>query len=416
MYDPYAEFTKNVLPNGLEVNSVFWDRPWIEVSVAVHSGGREDPTSLSGLAHFVEHLVSKNIPDWEYDSAKEFFETVGGKVMFGATNYLATYYKFAIPADSSILKEALTIFGSMLLQGKMEKHVERERKVILREFNQRYPFLEKLEWDTSIRKALFKGHRLETWNRPLGRPEHFGIATESDLQNFYDTRYVPANMSLVVVGGFQTAEVLAALGESPFGMQKVGGRNPVWPSLTKFVIPEEHSRIVKMSDYANFKVDQTEYNAVWAFPIDFSRPARRVFDRMLGKILFDEIRQKRELAYSFGTNLVNYEDVFEYVVSGRVSPEVTNGIGEIVRKCIEEIPTRKDLFEQVLKSCIQKCYMLDQSGGEIVTNSTDDLIYRRRIIPIQEEWDELQTVTFDQMAEAAALLSPKHQYTFIISP
>ena len=72
MYDPYAEFTKHVLPNELEVHSIFWDRPWIGMEIVVHSGGREDPVVMPGLAHFVEHVVNRNIPGMEYDKAKEF--------------------------------------------------------------------------------------------------------------------------------------------------------------------------------------------------------------------------------------------------------------------------------------------------------------------------------------------------------
>lgn len=87
MYDPYADFKKTVLPNGLEVHSQFWERPWIGVEIVVHSGAREDPVEMPGLAHFVEHAVSKNIPNWEYDQSKEFFETCGGGAGFGSTNY-----------------------------------------------------------------------------------------------------------------------------------------------------------------------------------------------------------------------------------------------------------------------------------------------------------------------------------------
>ncbi|KKP80963.1 MAG: hypothetical protein UR80_C0013G0008 [Parcubacteria group bacterium GW2011_GWB1_35_5] len=50
MYDPYADFVKHVLANGLEVHSVSWDRPWIGMEIVVHSGGREDPVTIPGLA------------------------------------------------------------------------------------------------------------------------------------------------------------------------------------------------------------------------------------------------------------------------------------------------------------------------------------------------------------------------------
>lgn len=416
MYDPYTEFTKHVLSNEIEVHSIFWDRPWIRMEIVVHSGGREDPVAIPGLAHFVEHVVSQNIPDREFDQSEEFFETCGGRAEFGSTGYLSTEYEFVVPTDTTIFREALAIFGSMILEARIEKNVERERKVIFREFNQRYPFLEKLEWDMGIRKALFKGHRLETWSRPLGRPEGFLSTTEADLQSFYDKHYTPANISLVIIGGLKTDEVIAELEKSPFGMQKSGIRNRIPQPFEPLPISAEKARTVKLSDYVNFTVDQTEYKATWVFPSDFHWQARRVFDSVLGKILFDEIRQKRSLAYSIGTDYTNFQDVYQYEIGGQISPDATPYINELVRKCISMVPTRRDLFDHKLKSLKQKCLMIDLAGQGLAKNSAKYLVSDHRIIPMQEIWDDLHKVTFEQMAEATAFLSSERQYTFIACP
>lgn len=416
MYDPYAEFTKHVLSNGLEVHSVFWDRPWIGMEIVVHSGGREDPVVMPGLAHFVEHVVSQNIPNWKFDQSKEFFETCGGRAEFGSTNYLSTIYKFGVPADLETFREALNIFGSMLLKVRIENDVERERRVIFREFNGRYPFLEKLEWDMGISKALFKGHRLETWNRPLGRPEGFLSATEADLQGFYDKHYVPSNISLVIIGGLTTNEVITKLEKSPFGMYKSGLRSQIPQPFCPLPIPTERTRTVKLSNHINFKIDQTEYKATWAFPSNFHKQALRVFNSVLGKILFDEIREKRSLAYSIGTNLTNFQDVYGYEIGGRISPDATPYIDELVRKCIDMVPLRRDLFDRKLESLKQRCLMIDLSGQNLAAKAAEDLVSDHRIIPMQEVWDDLHKVTFEQMAEATALLSSERQYTFITCP
>ena len=416
MYDPYTEFTKHVLPNGLEVQSIFWDRAWIRMKIVVHSGGREDPVVMPGLAHFVEHMVSCNIPNHEFDQVKEFFETCGGKAEFGSTSYLSTHYEFSVPADRITFREALTIFGSMLLGALLKKDVEKERKIIFREFNVKYPFLEKLNWDMGIRKALFKGHRLETWNRPLGRPEGFLSATEPDLQGFYDQHYVPANISLVIIGGLPTKEVIVELEKSPFGVQKSGTRNQIPQPFGTLPIPTEQRKTVKLSDHVTFKVDQTEYKATWAFPANFPRQACRVFGQVLEKILFDEIREKRELAYSIGSSYRGFHDVYEYEINCKISPEATPYIDELVRKCISMVPSRHDLFDRKLKSCKQSCLMIDLSGSGLASSSAGDLVSDHRVIPMQEVWDELHKVTYEQMAEAATLLSSDRQYTFITCP
>jgi zinc protease len=416
MYDPYAEFTKHVLPNGLEVHSVFWERPWIAVEIVVHCGGREDPVAMPGLAHFVEHTVSANIPGLKFDQAKEFFETCGGRAGFGSTNYLSTRYKFIVPADLCTFSESLRIFGSMLLQAGLKEDIERERKVIFREFNGHYPFLETLEWRMNVRRALFKGHRLETYNRPLGRPEGFLSATEADLQGFYDNYYVPSNISLVIIGGMPAEKVIAELGKSPFGMQKAGMRNPIPQPFNKIPVPAEQAKTVKLSDYISFKAGETEYKATWAFPADFPREALRVFDQVLDKILGEEIREKRGLAYRIGSDYTGFHDIREYAIRGEINPDATPYIDELVRKCISMVPSRRDLFDRKIRSCIQTCLMVDLSGAGLAYESANDLVSDHRIILMQEIWDNLQNVRFEKMAEAAALLSSEQQYTFITCP
>lgn len=416
MYDPYAEFSKHILSNGLEVHSVFWDRPWIRVEIVVHSGGREDPIAMPGLAHFVEHVVSQNIPVREFDQVKEFLDACGGRAKFGSTGYLSTQYNFCVPTDPITFREALAIFGSMLLGVQIKKHVERERNVIHREFNEQYPFLNELKWDMDIRKDLFKGHRLETWNRPLGRPEGFLSASEVDLQGFYDKHYVPANISLVIIGGLKTDEVITELERSPFGWHKDGLRTQIPQPFKPLPIPTERARTVKMSEHVNFMVDQTEYRAIWAFPSNIHMQALEVFDSVLEKILFNEIREKRGLAYSIGTNYTDFQDVYEYKIRGRISPDTTHHIDELVRNCISMIPSRRDLFDRKLKLLKQMCLMIDLSGKNLADNSAKDLITNHRIITMQEVLDSLNSVTFEQMTEIAAFLSSERQYTFIACP
>lgn len=416
MYDPFADFSKFVLTNGLEVHSMYLDRPWIGVEIVVHSGGREDPTMLPGLAHFVEHVVSKNIPGRNVEEVKTFFEICGGKVWFGSTDYYSTQYRFFIPADPTIFREALAIIGAMLLEAQIKEGIESERKIIEREFYERYPFPEKMEWDLSVRKALFAGHRLETWNRPLGRPEGFLHVTGANLQAFYDENYVPVNISMVTIGGIPNDDVVRELERSPFGIQKSGRRIPIPPPFKHISVPFEQMKIVRFSDHVSFKVGRTEYSATWAFPADYSRQTLVIFSQMLRKILFDEIRQKRSLAYDIDVSYRDFQDVYEYEVSGRIVPEATSYIGELVRNCILSVPKNRELFDQERNSSLQKCSMIDFSGLGLANCAAEEIASGHRIILMEDVWNDLQKVTFEQMAEVALLLSPYRQYTFIVRP
>lgn len=409
MYDPYAELVKNILPNRLEVHSVFWDRPWVTAEIVVHSGGREDPVSMPGLAHFVEHMISQNIPNWERDKAEEFFDEVGGDANFGSTSYLSTRYKFTVPADRKIFQKALLILGSMLLNARIENKTENQRSIILSEFHRAYPMLERLNWDMSIRKEIFTGHRLETYNRPLGRIEGINSVNKEDLQNFYDRNYVPANMSFVIVGGIQTEDIISDLAESPFGEKKLGCRNKIPAVFKDLPIPSFNKREVTLP----YESGQIEYETTWAFPYDFSHYAMMVFKDVLNQILFDEIRDKRGISYSIGVGSDNFQDIFECTIAGNIKKEAINEINDLVNLCISVVPDRLDLFHRMSQSALQSCLMIDLSGISLKKVCSDSLERYHRIINIKEVIDSLNKVRKEDMAEASKILCPERQYSLI---
>jgi len=416
MYDPYAEFTKYTLLNGLDVYFAHWDRPWVGVEIVVHSGAREDSIGKSGLAHFVEHTVNENVPGFKHDDVREFFDTVGGRVGFGSTGYLATAYGFAIPAKVDIFRKALSIFGSMLLEAQIQKNIENERKVILREFNGKFPIAERVKWNLEVQKALFNGHRLENYVRPIGLPMDFLSITEADLQGFYDKYYTPKNMSLVVLGGLSIEAIISEIQNSPFGMKKEGERNAIPNVLQNFPVVTDHMTMISLSNYVSFKVDQAEFRAKWSFPAKFSEQTRRVFNLVLGMLLTEEIREKRGLAYSISTNYTYFQDVCDWVINGNVSPESIPHIDELIQDCISMVPSRRDIFDRKLSSCLLRCEMIDLSGETLVKDSAGDITSYQKIITMQQIWEQLNEVRFEQMEEAAAFLSADRKCTFITCP
>lgn len=416
MYDPFLAFEKSILANGLEISSLYWDRPWIIVEIIIHAGAREDPTDRPGLAHFVEHLVSGNIPNWDYKAAEKLFENCGGWAEFGSTNYLSTRYRFGLPADLPSFRQALSIFGSMLLVTDLEKEIERERKVINQEFLSRYPFKEKLIWEMETNQNLFHGHRLETWNRPLGRPEGFMFIEETDLKNFYTQYYVPANISLVAVGGLRKEELLAEIGKSPFGLSKKGLRNALIKSFSKLTDPNKLEMNIKYSDYTSLKIVQAEYKASWALPAKFSPQVYRVYSKILSEMLNKEIREERGLAYHLGVNHVNFQDVTMLTINCQFQPEAKLLINKIVRQCISQVVARRDIFEPTIKSLMKQCLMVDLSGQGLANSAAQDLATRQQIMTTQEIYFDLSQVSNQNIRDLTMLLNSNRQFTFIAEP
>src|SRR5690606_14210003 len=111
VWDPYAEFKKITLANGLDIYAAHWPgRAWQGAAIMIHSGARQDPEGKAGLAHFVEHIVNQN-GGMSGEEVQDFFADHGGYVNLGATGFLDTHYGFFAPANTSVLAQSFEIFG-----------------------------------------------------------------------------------------------------------------------------------------------------------------------------------------------------------------------------------------------------------------------------------------------------------------
>lgn len=416
MYDPFTEFNLYRLPNGLDVHHVQWDRPWVKVGVLVHAGSREDPANLPGLAHFVEHMVGRNIPSYEFKESKEFFEDHGGSANFGGTGYLSTHYSFSLPMDTGVLSEAFLIFGSMLLDSKLVNDLEQQRSIIHQEFNRAYDYPDRAKWLLKMRSVIMKGHRAETWLRPIGYPKGFLLTRSNDLQEYYDRYYVPANISLVFIGGIDWVRLEDLLFSSPFSKTKPGSRVPVAKPFTHLSDITEHGQVVKWSDLGNLKKEKTEYDARWALSGEFSQDLLVAFCMLLNDVLFEEIREKHHLSYDFRSSLMFYQDAHELRVSGDINSEATDRINDLVELCVIQVVNDKRAFERIIEVEKRQLLMLDLNGAGMLNISTNDLAKFQHIRSIRDELNGTESISFEDIQRVGRSLCPERRYSFVACP
>jgi predicted Zn-dependent peptidase len=155
---------------------------------------------------------------------------------------------------------------------------------------------------------------------------------------------------------------------------------------------------------------------MWTIPIDLPTYSRVVFTSILRKILFNEIREKRSLAYSIDAETTGFRDIDVFRINSEVNCSATSRISDLVMKCVSKVKDRKDLFENEIQSRIQGCYMCDPSGSGLIDNSVDDIIDFHRIITMKEVLRDIRKVTFDQVLEFTKYLTPERRFEKIFYP
>ncbi len=197
------------LPNGLtvltrEVHTAPIATCWIWYKV----GGRNERVGISGISHWCEHMLFKGTPTMPKGAFDATIARNGG-TFNGFTWIDYTAYYETLPADR--LDLGMAIEADRMVNSMFDPaEVASERTVIIseREGNENSPTF----WlDEELRSTAFKVHPYR--NGVIGWKSDLRAMTREDLYTHYKTYYAPNNAVLVLVGAFNTQQVIERVHE-----------------------------------------------------------------------------------------------------------------------------------------------------------------------------------------------------------
>ena len=208
------------LSNGMEVIVVTKRRaPVVSHMVWYKVGSIDEPQGLSGIAHFLEHLMfkgTKNIPAGEF--SKIVSRNGGQDNAFTSFDYTGYYQSIAADRLDLVMKLEADRMRNLVLD---PDEIEKERSVVLEERRSRVENSPGGRLQEQASSAFYLNH---PYGRPIiGWAHEIEAITLQDLRDFYDRWYDPANAVLVVVGDVSLEEVLP-LAEKYYGVIPSKGR------------------------------------------------------------------------------------------------------------------------------------------------------------------------------------------------
>lgn len=417
MKDLYAGFETVVLPNGLTVYATHWpEHPTEMVEFLLHSGAEQDKIGLEGCAHFVEHCLSENASIGEKE-IKEFFEDLGGYVDLGVTTYQATTYGFRVPADREILRSAFDIFSSMLILAKIKKNIEKQRKIIVREYHREYPYTYYANLKLHEHKMLYSGYWLERFISSLGNLNTVLKITQQDLQEFYDLNYAPQNISIVSVGGMPLKDIAELLSKSSFGLNKKGERTPSPKPVSEVSLPLESKCIFERSRYEIEPSTSCTYRTIAKLPGTVNFYAVGILNMMLNDILNDEAREHLALTYHIGSSRHSHRYFYTLSVESKgLAIETLDHIEKLVDSSLESLAVREDLFKRKKQRIIKQLLQIEVTSPTLCGQAVDELIKGNKITTVQEDVDNFEKVTMESVCNLLPWLIPQRRWTLIEKP
>lgn len=183
----------------------------VRMDVAV--GSLDESDSEQGFAHFLEHMAfngSARVPEGEMVRLLERNGLAFGADTNASTGFDHTVYKLDLPrGDPVLLDTALMLMRETASNLTISQEaVERERGVVLAEMRDRNTWAYRNAFDAA-RFFYPKSRYAERF--PIGTAETLNAATGNALRAFYRREYVPAHVTLVIVGDFDVAAVEAGI-------------------------------------------------------------------------------------------------------------------------------------------------------------------------------------------------------------
>jgi predicted Zn-dependent peptidase len=322
---------RSVLPGGLRVitEHVPASRS-ATVGLWVGIGSRDEQPSVAGAAHYLEHLLFKGTKHRDATRIAEEVDAVGGEFNAFTAKEHTCYYAQVLDRDLPLAVDLVTdvVFDALCAQS----DVDTERSVVLEEIAMRDDDPEDLLHEAFV-GTLFGEHPLA---RPvLGTEASVTGMTAGALRGFYRRRYTLPRMVLAVAGNIEHNQVLRLVRKALRG-QKSTSDTPVPPRRGK-------ARIAPVRKLA-LHTDDTEQAHVMLGMRSLSRHDERryalsVLNAALGggmsSRLFQEVRERRGLAYQVYSSVASYADTGHLSVYAGCQPERLGEVAGVLREVLD---------------------------------------------------------------------------------
>jgi len=367
-------FARLQLSNGLTVLvkeahaapvSSFW--VWYRV------GSRNEYTGITGISHWVEHMLFKGTQMFPKGVAEKAIAREGG-TFNGMTWYDFTTYFATLPAARIAL--ALSIEADRMANALFDPdEVAAERSVIISERQGAENDPEFL-LNEEVMAAAFRVHPYG--NDTVGHMCDLETMTRDQLYGHYNTYYAPNNALVVVVGDFEADEMVELI-EQHFG--SISSR-PDQPLVNACEPPQKGERRVVVEDQGNVAYLQVVFRAPTPRESDFF--ALTALDAALtgasGLTFFGggltnkssrlyNALVETELATDISGSLVPTIDPFVYSLSatvraGHTVAEVENALEEELARVADGSITPEELAKAIKQTKAQFAYSSESVTGQ----------------------------------------------------
>jgi zinc protease len=414
---PKFQYQISTLPNGLTVVlSEDHSTPIVHANLAYHVGSKNEKTGRTGFAHLFEHLMFKGSTNVQPEAHTSMLASIGGQSNAYTTDDETVFWE-TVP--SQYLPLALWLEADRMATLRIDKDTfENEREVVkeerrMRIDNQPYGRLNEIIYDQAFTVHPYK-------HATIGSMKDLESASVDDVRDFYQTYYVPANATLVLVGDFDSTQALQLvsqyLGRVPKAERPVPRDIPQEP-------PQAKEKRVTLQEPWPLPAVVVAYHVTKdgnpdSYPLHIA--AKVLSDGQTSRIYKKLVYEKQMAVAAFGNaNLIEDPNLFYAVaiVSPGHSPDdvATTLIAELDRLKAEPITDRE---LQRSKNQFARDYIMGrESNQQKALQLSHAVVIHSDIRTADGEFDIFQNITVaDVQRVARTYFRPENRLVLTLLP
>jgi predicted Zn-dependent peptidase len=404
-------YRKTVLDNGITVISEPMDSVRsITLGIWFAVGSRDESTPEAGMSHFMEHMMFKGTPSRSARTISEEFDRLGAELnAFTSKEYTAYYSRFV----DEHLEKAFDILADMVVNANLDDpSCTSEREVVIEEIA-RMEDTPDDQIHELFSNALWPDH-------PIGLPilgsrETVGGFDHKQSVAFRSRHYLTGN-AVVAAAGNVDHDALVAMAEARLGGLAVGQRS-VRP-VAHAVSAGRLTVLKKETEQAHICYGVSTMNAHHP-----DRFALSLLDGVLGggmaSRLFQEIREKRGLAYAVYSYSALYQDTGEFAVYAGTRPSNAEEVVGLIRTELDRVAAdgvTPDELDRVRQAATGHLVLGMESTRNRMTRLGKNEVTSGEILSADEIMERYNAVTMDDVRRVSAEVLSAEKVLAVIGP
>jgi len=409
---------RTILPSGLRIvtEEVSTVRS-AAFGVWVNVGSRDETLPVAGASHFLEHLLFKGTTRRDAMAISSSIEAVGGEMNAFTGKEYTCFYARVIDTDLPLAVDVIADLITSSLVAAAD--VDAERTVVLEEMSMRDDdpsdlihdlYLETYYGDTPLGRSI------------LGTPDSINGMSRNSIFNYYKKRYRPEDIVIAVAGNINHKKVVKLVEKalSRDGFLDVPGK----PANVRHA-PKVKPRGVGTVGIIDRKTEQSHLllGVEGVERSDDRRFALSILASAMGggmsSRLFQEIREKRGLAYSVYSYVQQFSGAGSMSFYAGCQPNKTEEVIKIIRDISFDIAEHGLTDEEITraKGAVSGSLVLSQedTGSRMMRIGKSELVYGE-VMGFDEILNKIAQVTPDEIKAIASTILPRPSTLALVGP